>query len=176
MTPTDPDPRPPLRSRLPLWGGLLALVLLVPAVVVPLLVGAFREPAFRSVDEIDLSQVKSIEVFVLNRPDGGPDIGGTKQRFVVPADQFDAVLGLLRNADRVTDATARGIYLGQIVVTLTNGRTQTIFLHRPKNEYEAGRVQRVEVRIGSNQFDGPPVGEFTRRLGELAGVPPPPAK
>ncbi|WP_149113922.1 hypothetical protein [Limnoglobus roseus] len=163
-----------MRSRLPLWAGLLGLILLFPVIVIPLLVGAFREPAFQSVDEIDMAQVTAVEAFVLNRPDGGPDIPGNKSKFAVPPGDFDAVLSLLRKADRVSAPTSRGIYLGQIRVTLANGRSQTIYLHRPKNEYEAGPLHRVEVRIGSNQFDGPPVNEFTRRLGEIAGAAPPP--
>ncbi len=157
-----------------MWGGLLALVLLFPAIVIPLLVGAFREPAFQSIDEIDLAQVQSVEVFVLNRPDGGADIGGTRGKFVVPPADVDAVLGLLRKAERVTAITSRGIYLGQILVTLSNGRNQTVYLHRPKNEYEVRAAQRVELRIGSNQFNGPPVNEFTRRLADIAGLDPPP--
>lgn len=158
---------------MPLWIGLIVLILLFPAIVIPLLVGAFRDPAFASVDEVEVAQVKGIDVFVLNRPDGGPDIGGTRGMFAVPADDFEKVLGLLRNATR--SDSPRGIWMGRIVVTLKNGRTQTIMLHRPTDDY-TGTGQRLELRIGPLQFDGPPVKEFVRRMSELAGQEPMPEK
>lgn len=171
----EPNPRPSTRARLPLWGGLLALVLLFPAVVIPWLVGAFRDPAFRSVDEIDVANVKSVELFIINRPDQGPDIGA-KALFAVPPADFDRTLALLRNCGHVDSASPRGIWLGRVVVVLKDGRSQSIMLHRPKNEYETTTVHRMEVRIGSHQFDGPPVNEFTKKIGEIAGAEPPPAK
>ncbi len=172
MTEIDPPPRPP-RNRLPLWVGLIVLILLFPAVVIPLLVGAFRDPAFASVDEVDVARVQAIDVFILNRPDGGPDIGGTRGLFPVPEADFERVLALMRNA--TPSQSQRGIWMGRIVVTLTDGRVQTIMLHRPTDEY-AGTDRRLEMRIGRLQFDGPPVKEFLRKMGEIAGQDPPPGK
>ena len=167
------EPRPPstTRRRLPLWGGILALVLLFPAVVIPLLLASFREPAFASIDEIDLARVTSMEIFVLNRPDGGPDIGGTRGLFAIPVADFDRALAPLRKADPIAAESPRGIWLGRLVVKLADGRSQTVMLHRPKGEYDRATVQRLELRIGRHQFAGPPVGEFVTRIAEIAGLP-----
>lgn len=159
------------RRRLPLWGGILALVLLFPAIVIPLLVANFREPAFASIDEIDLAQVRSMELFLLNRPDGGPDIGGTRGLFAIPSSDYDRALAPMRGAERVTAESPRGIWLGRLVVTLEDGRTQTVMLHRPRHEYDAARVQRLEIRIGRHQFEGPTVDAFVARMAEIANGP-----
>lgn len=171
----EPNAKPSLRTRLPLWGGLLALALLFPAVVIPWLVGAFREPAFKTVDEVDVENVKGIELFVINRPDGGPDIGGAALFPVASAD-FDRTLALLRKATPVENESPRGVWLGRVVVTLKDGRSQSIMLHRPKNEYDVKAAHRLEIRIGSHQFEGPPVNEFTKAVGAIAGIDLPPAK
>lgn len=152
------------------------LILLFPAIVIPYLVGQFREPAFRSIEEIDVAQVESIELFILNRPDGGVDIGGTRKLHAVAPENFDKTLEVLRHATPVAAASGRGIWLGRVVVTLKNGRTQTVMLHRPTHEYDATKPQRIEMRIGSHQFEGLEVDEFTKRLGEIAGVEPPPER
>lgn len=171
----EPNARPSLRTRLPLWGGLLTLALLFPAVVIPWLVGVFREPAFQSVDGVEVANVKTVELFIINRPDGGPDIGGANL-YGVPPENFDRTLALLRKLTPVQGESPRGIWLGRVVVTLKDGRSQSIMLHRPKNEYDTKAVQRLEVRIGSHQYEGPSVNDFTKQIGEIAGVEPPPAK
>lgn len=159
------------RRRLPLWGGILALVLLFPAIVIPMLVSNFREPAFASIDEIDLARVKSMEIFVLNRPDGGPDIGGTRGLFAIPAADYDRALAPLRKAEPIVAESPRGIWLGRLVIVLGDGRSQTVMLHRPKSDHDTTAPQRLEMRIGRYQFAGPPVNEFVTRIAEIAGLP-----
>ncbi len=167
----DPAPASTTRRRLPLWGGILALVLLFTAVVIPKIVKNLGEPAFPSIDEIDLAQVKSMEIFVLNRPDGGPDIGGTRGLFAIPATDYDRALAPLRKAEPIPAESPRGIWLGRLVVVLADGRSQTVMLHRPKSEYDPKASQRMELRIGRHQFVGPPVNDFVTRIAEIAGLP-----
>lgn len=166
----EPAPAPTTRRRLPLWGGIAALILLFPAIVIPILVSILKEPAFASLDELDLAQVSSMEIFLLNRPDGGPDIGGTRGLFVIPAADYDRALAPLRKAEPIAAESPRGIWLGRLVVTLADGRKQTVMLHRPKAEYDKSQVHRLELRIGRHQFVGPPVDEFVARIAEIAGL------
>lgn len=158
------------RRRLPLWGGIAALILLFPAIVIPLLVSSFGETAFQSVDEIDVSRVKSMSILMIERPDGGPNIGTPNELFVIPESELEKALQPLRRAERVASESPRGIWLGRIVITLNTGRTQTVMLHRPKQAFDRSSNHRLELRIGRNQFIGPPVGEFLERISAIAGV------
>lgn len=155
---------------MPFWCGIAALVLLFPAIVIPLLVSSFGKPAFESIDDLDAANIQSLSILILERPDGGPNIGMPNELFVIPKKDHEAALAPLRKAERVTAETSRGIWLGRIAVTLADGRTQRIMLHRPKQEYDKSRVHRLEVRIGPNQFVGPPVDEFIARIAAIAGL------
>lgn len=168
---SEPSATNTTRRRLPFWLGITALILLFPAIVIPWLVSAFREPAFQSIDEIDTANVRSMELFLLNRPDGGPDIGGTRGLFVIPPSQYQRTLELLRNAEPLTTELPRGIWLGRLVITLNEGRTQTVMLHRPKQETEKSQTQRMELRIGRYVYLGPPVEAFVARMAEISGLP-----
>src|SRR3954454_22115596 len=78
----DPPPPPPTRRRLR-WGVLIvALVLLFVGtgyVVVFKVKNYLSAPAFE-VEQLDAGQITAMKVFVLNRPDGGPDLGDRKQK------------------------------------------------------------------------------------------------
>jgi hypothetical protein len=156
---------------MPYWIGIAALILLFPAIVVPLLVRTSGELPFTSIDQIDVKAVRSLEVLVIERPDGGPNIGMPNQLFAVPTAEFDSFLSSLRSAGRVASESPRGIWLGRFVVTLDDGRAQSVMLHRPKSEYDATKPQRLELRIGPHQYEGPPVNEFITRIAQIAGLP-----
>ncbi len=156
------------RRRMPYWLGIAALILLFPAIVVPLLVRSFGDLPFTSIDQLDGQSLRSIDLLVIERPDGGPNIGMPSRLFPVPATEFEALLAPLRNAGRVAAESPRGIWLGRIVVTLNDGRAQSVMLHRPKSETGA-TAPRLELRIGSNQYEGPPVGAFLAVADKIAG-------
>lgn len=161
--PADTPPAPPAtRRRMLLWVALFCLVLLVPLTLVPTALLLFSKPAFESVDELSPDKVTGIGVFILNRPDGGPDVGRRDDLFQVPPADRDAVLGLLRGAQRV-DLT-RGIWLGRMVVTLADGRRQAILLYRPESSVDKDKPGRLRFKIGDLQYEGPPVDEFVRAL------------
>jgi hypothetical protein len=168
------DDSPTVRRRMPYWIGIGALILLFPAIVIPLLVRSSRELAFTSIDDIEPGRVRSLALLIIERPDGGPNIGAPSALHQVPPADFDSVLALLRNSPRATAESPRGVWLGRLVVTLTDGRTQTVMLHRPKSDSGPPANRRLELRIGTFQFDGPPVDEFLDRIGKLTGHPVPP--
>jgi hypothetical protein len=165
------DATPMTRRRMPYWIGIAALILLFPAIVVPLLVRTSGELPFSSIDQIDTSTVRSLEILVIERPDGGPNIGQPNQLFAIPRGDFEGFLATLRHSGRVASESPRGIWLGRLVVTLDDGRAQSIMLHRPKAEYDAAKPQRLELRIGPHQYDGPNVNDFIAHVAKIAGLP-----
>ncbi len=174
MNSNDQKPLPEesiTKRRMPFWIGIGVLILLFPIIVIPFLVSTFREPVFQSVDDIAVDQIESIELFILNRPDGGPDIGGTRGMFAVPKEDFERILEPLRGARTVESESARGIWLGRMVVTFTDERSQTIMLHRSKKEYEDRAAKPLEIRIGRYQYEIPNVMDFVERAADVAGLP-----
>lgn len=161
---------PNTRRRMPFWIGIAALILLFPAIVVPLLVRSSGELPFTNLDQVDVKSVRSIDLLVIERPDGGPNIGMPHQLFPVPASEFEAILSPLRKAEPVAAESPRGIWLGRMVVTLDDGRAQSVMFHRPKTTSESPTA-RLEIRIGRNQYVGPPVLEFISHAAKIAGLP-----
>jgi hypothetical protein len=155
------------------WVAILTAILLVPAIGVPIAMDVLREPAFQSLDELAASDIRSIELFLLQRPDGGEDIGGTRGMFRVPEEHYDTVLGSLRNATSMEVAQPRGIWLGRMIVKLRDGRRQTVMFHRPRSDGGPSGVNRVEIRIGKKQFLGPDVNVFLKAVDVM--IPKPPA-
>jgi hypothetical protein len=163
---SPPSATPTARQRMPFWAGILGLILLVPAIGIPIMLNIIREPAFQSLDEVQAENVKSMEIFILQRPDGGDDIGGTRGMFQVPPEHFQTVLQGLRNAQPMEASLPRGIWLGRMIVKFQDGRRQTVMFHRPRTD---SGPQRVEIRIGSKQFLGGEVNVLTKLLDGVAG-------
>ncbi len=161
---------PSTRRRMPFWIGIAALILLFPAIVIPLLVRSSGELPFTNLDQLDVKAVRSIDLLVIERPDGGPNIGMPHQLFPVPPTEFEAILSPLRKAEPVAAESPRGIWLGRMVVTLDDGRAQSVMFHRPKST-EDSRTARLEIRIGRNQYMGPPVRDFIAHAAKIAGLP-----
>ena len=92
------DNSPTTRRRMPYWIGIVALILLFPAIVVPLLVRTSGELPFTSIDQIDVKAVRSLEILIIERPDGGPNIGMPNRLFAIPSADFETFLSSLRNA------------------------------------------------------------------------------
>jgi hypothetical protein len=168
MMPTPPPVKS--RTRYLQWGALIALVLLAPAILIPLFLSLTQQPAFQTLDEIDLTQVRAMEIFVLNRPDNGPDVGSTRGMFVVPPGDYRRMLDTLQPALLQPEDTGRGIWLGRMVVTMNDRRRQTVLFHRSKNEANVGTQNPVQLRIGRKLFLGPPVNDFTAKLHDIAGL------
>jgi hypothetical protein len=154
---------PPLRRRLAWWGGLLVLFLCGAATLVVVALSLLSDPAFASVDELDNARVKGITFFVLNRPDGSPDIGRVQQPVTVPADQIPAVLDLFRKATPVETLPPK-VWLGKLVVELTDGRSETIMLYWSNADREAKRPLRVRFKIRTRQFEGGEVEVLVKKL------------
>jgi hypothetical protein len=150
------DQPPPSRRAWLKWGGLILVGIVAAAFCWVAVVVPYLRPAFESVDALDPGQVRSLTVFVMNRPDGGPDIAHPKSPLAIDPADFDKVLGSLRNAERIDKE--RGVFLGEMRVTLADGRRQSIQLYRvapaPKSppvlrfkieqfQYEAGPAERL---------------------------------
>lgn len=130
-----------------------------------LLADLFAKPAAKSVDEIDTTNVASMHVLAINRPDGGPDISaGGKDMLPVPADQFAALLVPLKSAKQIK--TDRGIYLGEIRMIFRNGSKLTIMLHRAESE---GRHV-LRLGIEQYQYDAGPLEPFLKVLDQIDDV------
>jgi len=157
---TAADP-PPSRSRFKWWALIFVLLLLFAWTCVFLLYQYVSTPTFDSVDRLDATQVTGMRVFVLNRPDGGPDLGDRKQKgFPVAPGDFDRVLAPLRNARPVH--TDRGVWLGQLTVYLADGSRQPIYLYRAQPDPKQPVVLRFT--IGSSQYEAGPVDDFVKVL------------
>jgi hypothetical protein len=170
MVPRSPSPEvtavedtrsSPARSRLVWWGLILAVVVASAytwvAVVVP-----YLKPAFESVDSLDLTQVRGMTAFILNRPDGGPDIGHPKNPIVLAPGDYDKVLGTLRKAEPIDKE--RGVWLGQLTVKLADGRSQAILLHRTAPQADDPALLRF--KIGEFQYEAGPVDRLVQVLVE----------
>lgn len=145
-----------LKRRLKWYALILGVVLAFAATWVTVAV-FFAGPAFDSADRIDLAQVKDVEVLILNRPDGGPDVGSPREPHKLPAAQWPAAFAPLRNAEPV-DSLPPKIWLGKYTVTLADGRRQPIMLYYLAGEKE----KRVRFKIGPHQFCGGPVEQVVR--------------
>jgi hypothetical protein len=160
----DLPPPPPTRSRRK-WGVLIIVLVLLfvgTGYVGVFVVKSFvSNPAFDSVDQLDASQITAMKVFVLNRPDGGPDLGYPKGMTIASPD-YEKVLAPLRNARPVH--TDRGVWLGRLTVTLADGRSQSILLYRAQPDPKVPPVLRF--KIGSFQYEAGPVDGFVSVLVE----------
>jgi len=117
-------------------------------------------PAFE-VEQLDAGQITAMKVFVLNRPDGGPDLGDRKQKgFAIAPPDYEKVLAPLRAAGRVH--TGRGVWLGQLTVWLADGRRQPVYLYRAQPDPRKPPVLRFT--IGSRQYEAGPVNDFVTIL------------
>ena len=135
----------PLRRRLVWWGAVLAFFLACAATFVVLAL-QFIRPAFTSVEAIDVAQLKSIEYFVLNRPDGKEDIGKVLAPIRVRPERFAELLRPLLGAQRVEQLPPK-IWLGKLTLMLVDGRRQTIMLYWVKAD------MRVRFTLGNTQFE-----------------------
>lgn len=157
-----PPAAPSTRTRLKWWGLILLLTFLFAAALVTAALQVLR-PAFESVDQLDPARIESIRVFVINRPDGGPDIGGpTRKGIQISREDFGKVLDPLRHAERVSKE--RGVWLGQMTVKLADGRGQPIYLYRARSAPDGPWVLRF--KIGRLQYEAGPVDELVRVLTE----------
>jgi hypothetical protein len=163
-----PPPAAAARRRWLLAAAVVGGAFLVPAVLVPAALYLFREPAFGSIDELTPDRVAAVELFVLNRPDRGPDVGSTKALYVVPDADRERVLAVFRGATPTADG--RTVFLGRMVVRLTDGRREQIILDRvPGPTPKAG--DRLRFFVGRHGFDAGPVDAFTKLLDEVRGEP-----
>jgi hypothetical protein len=146
------------------WGLILLLTLLFAATLVTVALRLLK-PAFESVDQLEPGQIRSIRAFVLNRPDGGPDIGDRKGGMEITGGDLEKVLAPLRHAARIDKE--RGVWLGQITVKLADGRGQTIMLHRAQPDPQKPWVLRF--KIGTFQYEAGPVSELIEVLSACEG-------
>lgn len=156
---------PSTRSRLPLWGGLLVLFLLVPAIGVPILLTLFAEPAFQSFDELNPADIRSMEIFVLNRPDRGPDIGKIRILFPIAEADHPLLLAHFLKAKRV-DSLPPKVWLGRLVVKLANGKKQDVLLYRVGDENDAKNKVKLLFKIGPYQYEARAADPLTLLLDE----------
>lgn len=170
MDQPPPPAAPPARSRFVWWGLILLLTLLFAAGLVTAALMVLK-PAFESVDQLDPAQIRSMRAFILNRPDGGPDVGDRKGGTEVRREDYEKVLAPLRHAERVN--TERGVWLGQITVKLADGRGQTILLYRAQPDPRKPWVLRFKV--GQHQYEAGPVSDLVAALAASEGRSPPPA-
>lgn len=154
----DPSPT---RSRLKWWGLFLCLALAFAAALVTVAVNVLTPPVFESIDRLDAARVTEMRVFVLNRPDGGPDLGDRKRKgFPIAPEDFDRVLAPLRDARPVH--TGRGVWLGQLTIWLADGSRQPVYLYRARSDSTQPFVLRFT--IGSFQYEAGPVDDFVKIL------------
>lgn len=162
---TPPLPTPSTRSRLPIWGGLLALFLLVPGIGVPILLSLFAEPAFQSFDELNAADIRAMEIFVLNRPDRGPDIGKIRILFPIAETDHPLLLAHFLKAKRV-DQLPPKVWLGRLVVKLKNGKKQDVLLYRVGDENDPKNKVKLLFKIGQYQYEAGPADPLTALLDE----------
>jgi hypothetical protein len=159
---TAVDQPPPSRRTWLKWGGLILAGVVAAAYCWVAVVVPYLRPAFESVDAVDAGQVRSLTVFVLNRPDGGPDIGHPKNPFAIDPADYGKVLGLLRNAERIDKE--RGVYLGEMRVRLADGRRQSIQLYRVAPAPNAPPVLRFKIE--QFQYEAGPADRLVTLLAE----------
>jgi hypothetical protein len=143
------------------WALIFVLTLVFAATAVTVVYHYVSAPVFESVDQLEPARITAIKVFVLNRPDGGPDLGYPKGMAIGESD-FEKVLAPLRNARPVH--AERGVWLGRLTVTLADGRSQSILLYRAQPDPKQPPVLRF--KIGSFQYEAGPVNAFVTALVE----------
>jgi hypothetical protein len=147
---------PLTRRRLKWWALILASLLAFAAAWVTVAV-AFAEPAFAKLDDVDFDKVASVELLILNRPDGGPDIGSPRSPFDVPRERRAAMLAPLLKAE-LAEAPRSKTWLGKMTVVLADGRRQPVYLYYVAAE----NPKRVWFKIGPHQYLGGKLEEFVR--------------
>jgi hypothetical protein len=159
---TAVDQPPVFRRSWLKWGGLILVGVVAAAYCWVTVVVPHLQPAFESVDALDANRVRSLTVFVLNRPDGGPDIAHPKTPLVIDPADHDKVLGLLRNAERIDKE--RGVFLGEMRVELADGRSQSIQLYRVAPAPKAPPVLRFKIE--QFQYEAGPADRLVTLLAE----------
>ena len=159
--PRDPgeSPRGPSLDTPPGTGRNIAvlvfLLMLVPVLAAALVFPALRSQPFALVSEIDPAQVKWIKVQLVNRTelDGGADVGP----FYADPSDHAKLLDALKDLKPVEAfGGAKGPWLGDYRVMLTNGRRATLKLywHRsPSARPTAPATLRMQIDDG-HRFEG----------------------
>jgi hypothetical protein len=128
------------------------------------LVYLLSPPAFESVDAVDAGQVRGMTAFVINRPDGGPDVGHPSRPIDVRPDDYEKVLAPLRGATRIP--LERGDpWLGRLTVKLADGRSQSILLYRsrPANPKQPPALR---FKIGRLEYEAGTLDALVKALAE----------
>ncbi|MGL4422770.1 MAG: hypothetical protein ACRCZF_19035 [Gemmataceae bacterium] len=164
-----------LRRRLFWWGLILGSVLLFAYLFVTFAL-QWIQPAFTSIDEVDLSQIDHVEFFVLNRPDGSDDIGKVKVPIVVAAADVPRLLAPLRGAKQVPQLPSK-TWLSKITLVFNDGHRQTIMLYWSRADLDKGGSLKLRYTIGntgwnSHRYEAGLVEEFIKLAQSFA--PPPP--
>lgn len=155
--------RPPTRTRLMWWGLILGLTLIFAGTVVTIALLVLK-PSFHSIAELKERDIRTMQAFILNRPDGGPDIGEPREKGIPiePADQA-RLLAILEQAQPVQ--TERGVWFGQITVWLADGRRQPIYLYRV--QVPGVHTEPIlRYTIGTHQYEAGPVQAFVDVMAE----------
>lgn len=121
----------------------------------------FREPAVKSIDEIDAANVERLALFIIRRPDEGPDIGSPSDPWIVPPAEVEAVLAPLRNARAIS--ADRGVWLGRMTIHFKDGRKVEVFLH-VTGDGQGSNPPHLRYKIEEFQYEIGPVGPFLQQI------------
>jgi hypothetical protein len=137
------------------------LLMLIPVLSAALIFPAFNSQAFNSVGEIDPAQIKWLTVRLYNRAelDGGGDVGP----YYASSEDYAKLLAPLESVPAVEEFVgARGPWLGEYRVMMTNGRRATIKLYwqrRPQDPPTA--PVKLRFQVGDHRYEGGTAAEVT---------------
>src|SRR5438270_467828 len=95
-------------------------------------------------------------------PEFPRDVFDAQAVIAAAADRYGAVASVLRGAERIDKE--RGVYLGQLKVTLADGRRQPVMLYRIAPAPKAPPVLRF--KIGGFQYEAGPVDRLLKVLAD----------
>ncbi len=147
------------RKRWIVAGVAIAMLMAVAYASAFFFAGLFDNKPAASIDELDAAEVAKLSVFVLNRPDGGPDITrGGGELLNIPQPEVESILATLRGARPIT--AERAVFLGRMEIALQDGRKLTVMLHRDASDKSAS----LQYRIGNHGYEGQSLTAFLAAL------------
>jgi len=127
--------------------AIVLLLLLVPVGVMFCIFPWLSQQAFKSVDEIDATQVETLGVQLLNHPEGREDV----RPIQMAREDFDRLLEPLRHAEKV-EVQPAAPFAGEYKVRFKDGRRGTIRLRWAREAVDLSPPFAAVVGSTAEQF------------------------
>jgi hypothetical protein len=136
-------------------GGVVLAIIVGLYAAIFLLADRIRTPAATSLAMVDQATIERGELLVIRRPDGGPDISaGKTDAMAISREDAVALVNVLTPGAAVN--TARGIWMGKLILFFRDGRKLEVLLY----SVSESKSSPVRFQIEQYQYELPSSESF----------------